>query len=310
MRIFITGGNSFLGHHVLPLLQNANIEYEAPRSFALNILDYTQLSYFVFRMKPDAILHMAALCGGILANKNRPADFLHANTQMALNIYEVARQCEVPYVYSLGSVCMYPEHCSVPFKEDDIWKGYPEKTNAAYGQAKRTLLMLSQTYRQQYGVKGVHLVPVNLYGPHDHFDLVNSHVIPALVRKFDNAVHNNSPYVECWGTGDATREFLYAEDAAEAIVKTVLNKFDFDVPINLGLGIDISIKHLALLIKDLTGFTGDIIFNGAVSDGQPKRLLDVSRARNLLNWSARTDLPEGLIKTIKWYQKNRGLIPV
>ncbi|HVI42222.1 MAG TPA: NAD-dependent epimerase/dehydratase family protein, partial [Anaerovoracaceae bacterium] len=191
----------------------------------------------------------------------------------------------------------------VPFKEDNLWNGYPEETNAPYGQAKRTLLLLSQTYRTQYGIGGAHLIPVNMYGEHDHFDLVNSHVIPALINKFVDAQRNNKEYVECWGTGEATREFLYAGDAVEGIVKAVSMELDTELPINLGTGSDISIKDLAFLIGNLTGFTGQIIFNGQVSDGQPKRQLDVTRAKQMLGFEAKTALKDGLIKTIEWYKK-------
>jgi GDP-L-fucose synthase len=302
MKILITGGNGFLGKHVTPKLQLLNYKVWAPNSKELNVLDRDCLSDKFNKYKPDIILHMAALCGGILANKNSPADFLRDNTQMALNIYEVARENNIKYIYSLGSVCAYPKYCPTPFKEDNIWNGAAEETNFPYGQAKRTLLMLGQTYREQYGFKGAHLIPVNLYGEHDHFDLVNSHVIPALINKFTTAVRNNDPYVECWGSGEATREFLYAGDAADAISEAVLTGFDSDLPINLGTGKEIYIKELAELIKELTGYTGEIVFNGTVSDGQPKRMLDVSRAKELLNWTANTSLKEGVLKTITWYR--------
>lgn len=305
-KIFITGGGGFLGKHVLHELQGENIL--APRSTELNILSFKDLKEYLDKHKPDCILHMAAVCGGILANKNSPADFLTKNTQMGLNIYEAARLCNIKQVYSLGTVCAYPKFCPVPFKEEDIWNGYPEETNAPYSQGKRTLLMLSQTYRQQYGIKGAFLIPVNMYGTYDNFDLTNSHVVPALIRKFVNAVDHNLPEVECWGTGGATREFLAAQDCAQVLVKAVLSGFDHDQPINLGTGKDISIKDLASLIGHLTGFTGKIIFNGTVSDGQPKRLLDVSKAKKLLNWQATTSLTDGLRQTIDWYRSNKHLI--
>lgn len=319
MRILISGGTGFLGKHVNAELHAygyrvhneivndtkcRNIAWALPSS-RMNAESETSVNAVVQELRPDVILHMAAKCGGILANKNNPAGFLRDNTQMGLNVYEAARKYDVPYVYSLGSVCMYPKYCPVPFKEDDIWNGAAEKTNFPYGQAKRTLMMLSQTYREQHGIKGVFLVPVNMYGEYDHFDLTNSHVIPALIRKFHDAIENGASHVECWGSGDATREFLYAGDTAQAIVKTVLGKYDTDLPINLGIGQDISIRNLALLIKDLTGYSGGIIFNGDVSDGQPKRMLDVSRAQEILGWTAKTDLNTGLRKTISWFQKNR-----
>jgi GDP-L-fucose synthase len=207
-------------------------------------------------------------------------------------------------VYTLGSVCSYPLNCPTPFKEDDIFNGYPESTNAPYGQAKRTLMMLGNTYREQYGIAGAHLIPVNLFGPHDHFDLVNSHVIPALINKFVNAVDKGLSTVRCWGTGLATREFFYAEDAAKAIVSAVYQSLDTELPINLGTGKEISIKELAHLIAKLVGFDGEVLFTGEVSDGQPKRRLDVSRAKEMLNFEADTNLLTGLVKTITWYQDN------
>jgi GDP-L-fucose synthase len=314
MRVLVTGGTGFLGKHLLPKL--TNYEVWAPSSRELNVTD-PQCVWNVIGFNPDVILHMAALCGGILANKNSPADFLHKNIDMASNIFHCAQavqfkrilnKTESPRVYTLGSVCAYPKFCPVPFKEDDLWNGYPEETNAPYGMAKRLQLMLGQTYRQQYGIGGAHLIPVNLYGEHDHFDLTNSHVIPALIRKFDTAIEKRLSIVECWGTGEATREFLYAGDAAEAIAKAVTTGFDTDLPINLGTGKDISIKDLAELVGDLTGFQGKIVFNGAVSDGQPKRMLDVSRAREMLSWTAKTDFKTGLLKTIQWFRDNKQAI--
>lgn len=302
MRILITGGTGFLGKHVINKLQNNNHQLFVPSSRDLNLIDKENTIKAVKAMQPDVILHQAALCGGILANKNSPADFLHYNTEMTINIFSAAKDINCKKIYSLGSVCAYPKHCPVPFKEDNLWEGYPEETNAPYGMSKRFLLMMNQTYRQQYGFTGAHLIPVNLYGEHDHFDLINSHVIPALIRKFNNAIISGSPVVECWGSGEATREFLYAGDAAEAIAKAVLTNFDSELPINLGTGKDISIKKLSYLIGKLSGYEGKIIFNGDVSDGQPKRMLDVSRAKEILNWTAATSLEEGLVKTINWFK--------
>lgn len=306
MRILVTGANGFLGNHVLPELyglleDNGEPEIFAPSSKLLNLLDREQTVNYIDKIAPDTILHMAAVCGGILANKNSPADFLHKNIDMASNLYHAALERGVTNIYSLGSVCAYPKFCPIPFHEDNLWNGYPEETNAPYGTAKRVLLMMHQTYREQYGIKGAHLIPVNMYGEHDHFDLINSHVIPALINKFTNAVKKNLPYVECWGSGDATREFLYAGDAAQAISKAVVTGFDSAAPINLGTGKEISIKELASTIKQITGYTGEIIFNGTVSDGQPKRMLDVSKAKELLGWSAKTSLRDGITKTIAWY---------
>lgn len=310
-RIVVTGAGKrgFLGHHVKQAL--TPYKTYGPNDISRHYIMYTGSEYDLVKqdnvdqlfmdLQPDVVIHMAAVCGGILANKNSPADFLRDNTQMSLNIYEGARKFNCNRVYTLGSVCAYPVNCPIPFKEDDLFNGYPEKTNAPYGQAKRTLLMLGQTYREQYGIGGAHLIPVNMYGEHDHFDLINSHVIPALINKFTSG----SDVVECWGTGKATREFLYAGDCAEAIVKAVMDDLDTPLPINIGTGVDISINDLAYLIAELTEFKGDIEFTNEVSDGQPERRLDVSRAKELLNFTAKTDLREGLKKTIKWYLENK-----
>jgi GDP-L-fucose synthase len=312
MKIVITGGRGFLGKHVIrsfcEKMGDAGHAIYQPSSTDMNVLDIINTRDYLNNIGADVILHMAAKCGGILANKNSPADFLRDNTQMALNIYEATHKCGIKSVYSLGSVCAYPKYCPVPFREDDIWNGSAEETNFPYGQAKRTLMMLGQTYRQQYGIGGAHLIPVNMYGEHDHFDLTNSHVIPALINKFDYAITNELPQVECWGTGEATREFLYAGDAADAIAKAVLINFDTNLPVNIGTGQEISIKDLSHLIGKLMGYNGEIIFTGEVSDGQPKRRLDVSRAKQLLKWESKTSLKDGLLQTIKWYQQNKNLI--
>lgn len=302
MKIIVTGGNGFLGKHVVPKLQVPGVEVWAPPSKELDVLDFANFEDRVNRYCPDVILHMAAKCAGILGNRINPADFLRDNTQMALNVYEAARIHHVPKVYSLGSVCAYPKYCPTPFKENDIWNGPAEETNFPYGQAKRTLMMLGQTYRQQYKIQGAHLIPVNMYGEYDNFDPTYSHVIPALIRKFEQARINGDKTVKCWGTGEATREFLYAGDASEIIAKAILTDFDCPLPINLGTGKDISIKNLAHLVGELTNCSADIDFTGEVSDGQPKRMLDVSRAKELLDWEAKTSLKDGLKQVIHWYR--------
>lgn len=308
MRLLITGGTGFLGKHVVERVKESSFIQTiwAPSSSELNLEgNYMRIYESVRDFRPDVILHMAARCGGILANKNNPASFLHQNIDMTSNLFHVSRLTLVKKIYTLGSVCSYPKFCPAPFNEDDIWNGYPEETNAPYGIAKRVQLMFSQTYRQEFDIGGAHLIPVNLYGPGDHFDLTNSHVIPALIRKFDDAITNDKPEVKCWGTGTATREFLYAGDAADGIVSAIEKKLDTDQPINLGTGREISIKDLAYLLKDLMGYEGQIVFTGEVSDGQPRRMLDVSRARKLLGWYARTDFKNGLTKTIEWWKKNK-----
>lgn len=320
MKVMITGGHGFLGKHVtkafeklgytiydgysggLPYYKNTENFVWRPSRIDLDLNTSMRVHFWHEFHMFDSILHMAALCGGILANKNSPADFLAKNIDMSTYIFQLANQCHVEHMYTLGSVCAYPKFCPVPFKEDDIWNGYPEETNAPYGIAKRVQMMLQQTYREQYGLKGAHLIPVNLYGEHDHFDPTNSHVIPALIRKFEDANRMGLGSVKLWGTGQATREFLYAGDAAEAIAKAVHTGFDSPLPINLGTGQDISIEDLAYIIKRLTGSHAYIQFTGEVSDGQPKRMLDVSRAKQLLGWTANTSFETGLKRTIDWYR--------
>lgn len=307
MRLLVTGGTGFLGKHVSEAMGKSYLATQhvwMPSSKELDLSDREEAWEAISSFNPDVILHMAAKCGGILANRNSPADFLHDNLDMASLIYRSAKQLRCA-VYTLGSVCAYPKFCPTPFEEDDIWNGYPEETNAPYGIAKRVQLMLGQTYRQQYGIKGAHLIPVNMYGEYDHFDLTNSHVIPALIRKFDTAIVNKLPQVECWGTGEATREFLYAADCAEAIVAAIEQKLDTELPINLGTGKEISIKELAHLVSDLMGYDGEIVFTRNVSDGQPRRMLDVTRAKAILGWRASTTLKNGLTRTIEWYRRNK-----
>lgn len=304
MKILVTGGNGFLGKHLMPKLQATGHEVWAPSSRQLDMLDRDSSYETITTYKPDAILHMAALCGGILANKNSPADFLHHNVDMTSNLFLAARAMRCKFVYTLGSVCAYPKFCPTPFNEDDLWNGYPEETNAPYGISKRIQLLMGQTYREQYGIGGAHLIPVNMYGEYDHFDPVNSHVIPALIRKFEDANRMGLGHVKLWGTGQATREFLYAGDCAEAIVKAITTQFDSPQPINLGTGTDISIERLAYIVKRLTDSHAIIQFTGEVSDGQPKRMLDVTRARELLGWTADTDFEEGLARTIEWYRNS------
>lgn len=307
--IVVTGGSGFLGQH----LQVAFQPYQKDNKIIFlsrkecNLLHFPDIDSMMFEYSPDVIVHAAAVCGGIKANSKSPADFISRNLEMGTNLFKACRSkktiehrdCKI---YTLGSVCAYPKYCPIPFKEDNLWNGFPEETNAPYGIAKRTLLIMSQAYRQQYGIGGAHLIPVNMYGEYDHFDLENSHVIPALVNKFTNAVDRRENKVTCWGSGTATREFLYAGDAAQAITKAVMTGLDTDLPINLGTGIDISIKDLAYLIGKLTGFQGNIEFTREVSDGQPQRRLDVSRAKDLLDWEAGTKLEDGLVKTILWYR--------
>lgn len=336
-KILVTGASSFLGHHVMPILKiyatnispdnpvkgvvsKPRFEILAPSSKDLNLLDRKAVIEYIVKNKPTTILHLAAKCGGIGANKAAPAEFIHDNLKMTMNLFDAIKEVngwnnntsEVPVVthfYGLGSVCGYPKLCPVPFKEDDMWNGKPEETNLPYGESKRLMFLMQQAFRQQFGLKGAHLVPTNLYGEHDHFDLKNSHVMPALINKFTNAKANALDSVEIWGDGTPTREFLYAGDCADAIVRAVCNGVDYSEPINIGTGVDISISDLADMIRDIVDFKGNLLFTGEVSiNGQPKRCLDISRAKSVLGFEAKTDLKTGLAKTIKWYQNEVGMI--
>jgi GDP-L-fucose synthase len=301
--ILITGGTGFLGKHLQKALKDHHEVHSiwTPSSTQLNLLNKEESSFLIEKFKPDVILHMAALLGGILANKTYPMDYLHQNLDMASNIFHAALQSGCQTIYTIGSVCSYPKITPTPFKEDDLWNGYPEETNAPYGNAKRMLLMMQQAARKQHNMKGAHFLMVNLYGEYDDFDPETSHVIPALIRKCIHAKSNNLPTVEVWGDGTATREFLYAGDAAQALVMALDQKLDTNEPINLGTGKDISIKDLSYLIREVTGYEGQMVFNGGLN-GQPKRLLNIDRAKELLGFQAKTHFMEGLIKTIQWYQ--------
>lgn len=317
-KILITGASSFLGHHVMPLIKNYEFEILAPTSKELNLLKRTSVIDYICLNKPEIILHMAALCGGIGANKASPAEFAHDNLKMFSNIFDGIKYLNkwgreyksqenqyVTHFYGLGTVCAYPKYCPVPFKEEDIWNGYPEETNAPYGNTKRMMLVLQNAFRQQFGLKGAHLICANMFGEYDHFDLKNSHVIPALINKMVQAKQNKENYIEVWGDGTPTREFLYAGDCAKAIVKSVVFGFDCSQPINIGTGNDICIKDLANLIKEVVKFTGEIRFTGEISEnGQPKRRLDISKAKEMLDFVAETNLKDGLNKTVDWYVFN------
>ena len=318
MKILVTGGTGFLGKHVQNELDytDHDVTYVTSKGksdgkFArVDLTDPVQTWDLIGIEQPDVILHMGAVCGGILANKNSPADFLTKNLEMGINIFNAIKHVELfdCKIYTLGTVCAYPKFCPVPFKEDELWNGYPEETNAPYGHAKRTLLMLQNTFREQYGLKGAHLIPVNMFGEYDHFDLTNSHVIPALIRKFDTAIENGDSQVEIWGTGKATREFLYAGDCAKAIVSAINNELDTPDPINIGTGGDISIGELASKIGELCQFKGEIVYDTSKPDGQPKRMLDTSRAKEMLDFIADTDFDEALKRTIDWYRQNKDNI--
>ena len=254
--------------------------------------------------RPQIVIHLAAVVGGIGANRENPGRFFYENVMMGAQMIDGARRHSIEKIVQLGTVCSYPKFASVPFREDEIWNGYPEETNAPYGIAKKALLVQCQGYRDQYGLNAIYLLPVNLYGPGDNFDPASSHVIPALIKKCVDAVEKGKPEIQVWGSGRATREFLYVEDAADAIV-VAAEKYNGREPINLGSGTEISIRELVNLIAAETGFKGEIVWDSTKPDGQPRRALDVSRAAELLGFRARTDFVEGLRRTIEWYRNHR-----
>ncbi len=257
--------------------------------------------------KPDIVIHLAAKVGGIGANRERPGEFFYDNLIMGIQLIEIGRQRQIEKFVALGTICCYPKFTPVPFKEENLWDGYPEETNAPYGLAKKMLLVQSQAYRAQYGFNSIFLMPVNLYGPGDNFDPKSSHVIPALIKKCFDAIDNNNSEIVVWGTGKATREFLYVEDCAEGIILAT-ERYDKSEPVNLGAGFEISIKELAELIAKLTGFKGRVIWDTSKPDGQPRRSLDTTKAFKEFGFKAKTPFEEGLKKTIDWYREHRHQI--
>ncbi len=305
-RIWVTGGNGFLGRFVVPELRARGAEVLAPRSTELDLLIPDAASTFIRENRPDGVIHLAARVGGIGANRARPASFFYANMAMGLHLIEACRKGGVPKVLVLGTVCSYPGFCPVPFKEDELWNGYPEESNAPYGVAKKALLVQLQSYRQEYGMRGIFLIGVNLYGPGDHLDLETNHVIPALIRKFLEAKAAGRDHVELWGTGKASREFLFVQDAARGIVDG-FEKYEGADPVNLGTGEEITILDLAMKIRAVTGFEGELRFNPAYPDGQPRRKLDTTRALERFGWQARVGLDDGLRSTTEWVRGALGL---
>ena len=298
-KILITGSKGFLGRHLVERL-NEKYELLTPSSSELNIENSLFLRQYISEHSPDAVIHLAAVCGGIGANQKSPADFFLKNSLMSLNILSACNEFKIKKLITLGSVCSYPKFTDVPFKEDDIWNGYPEETNAPYGIAKKSLLVGCQAYRQQYGSNFIHLIPVNMYGEYDNFDLKSSHVIPALINKFHDAKTNRLGSVVVWGDGSASREFLYAGDCAEAIEKGLLN-YNSSEPVNIGTGSEITIKELTTKVADLVGYEGNIIYDKKKPNGQPRRCLDTTRAKERFDFVATTTLDEGLKNTYEWY---------
>lgn len=304
-KIMVTGGAGFLGSHVIEQFKEKGCaELIIPRSHQYDLRDSSVTFSLVKDTKPDIIVHLAASVGGIGANSKKPGTLFYDNAAMGIHLMEAARLAQVEKVVICGTICAYPKFAAIPFKEEALWEGYPEETNAPYGLAKKMLLVQSQAYRQQYGFNSIFLLPVNLYGPRDNFDLESSHVIPALIRKCVEAKEKGQERIQAWGTGKVTREFIYVEDAAEAIVLAT-EKYNGAEPVNVGTGEEISIHALASMIANQTGFTGEIVWDSNKPDGQPRRCLDVAKSKALFGFEASTTLKEGLQKTIDWYVKNR-----
>jgi GDP-L-fucose synthase len=304
-RILVTGGAGFLGSFVIEDLARAGFRnIAAPRSSEYDLRQPQAIASLMRDVRPQTIIHLAAVVGGIGANRENAGRFFYENLIMGVELMEQARLGGVEKFVAVGTVCAYPKFTPVPFREDDLWTGYPEETNAPYGLAKKMLLVQAQAYRQQYGFNAIYLLPVNLYGPRDTFDPARSHVIPALIKKCVDAIESGAPRIEVWGTGSASREFLYVEDCARAIVLATRH-YNGAEPVNLGAGREITIRDLVTLVARLTGFRGEIVWDPSKPDGQPRRCLDVSRAEREFNFRAITDFEEGLRRTIQWYLAER-----
>ncbi|NQU09889.1 GDP-L-fucose synthase [bacterium] len=301
--VIVTGGAGFLGSFVVDQLRAHGCpRIVVPRIQEYDLRDRAVIQGLFRETRPTLVLHLAAVVGGIGANRDHPGRFFYENAIMGIELIEQARQCQVPKLAIVGTICAYPKFTPVPFKEDDLWNGYPEETNAPYGIAKKALLVQCQAYREEYGLNAIFLLPVNLYGPRDNFDPRSSHVIPALIKKCVEARNRGDAFIECWGTGSATREFIYVEDAAAGILMAAehYNKPD---PVNIGAGREIAIRDLVGLIARLTQFRGEIRWDHSKPDGQPRRCLDTTRAAQEFGFRAQTPFEEGLRRTIEWYEE-------
>ncbi|MEA2684856.1 MAG: GDP-L-fucose synthase [Actinomycetota bacterium] len=307
--VVVTGGTGFLGRHVAAELEAAGVHVRAVGRSDYDLRQRAQVERLLADSRPDAVVHLAAVVGGIAANEDEPGRFFYENAVMGIELIECCRRAGVPKVLLAGTVCAYPRLAPVPFREASLWDGYPEETNAPYGLAKKMLLVQAQAYRRQYGMNAIYLLPVNLYGPGDSFDLRTGHVVPALVRRFREARAEGDPRVVLWGDGSATREFLFVEDAAVAF-RLALERYDGADPVNVGSGEETSIRDLARMVADVVGFEGAIEWDPSRPNGQPRRRLDTSRAREEFGFTATTSLAEGLRRTVDWYAKVRtGLQP-
>ncbi len=304
-RVLVTGGAGFLGSFVVEKLQARNCQHIfIPRSHEYDLVKSSAVKQLYADAQPHIVIHLAAVVGGIGANRNRPGEFFYKNIMMGVQMMEEGRCFGIEKFVMIGTICAYPKYAPIPFKEEDLWNGYPEETNAAYGIAKKALLVQAQAYRQQYGFNAIYLLPVNLYGPRDNFDLETSHVIPAVIRKCVEAKQKNLPEIVCWGDGSPTREFLYVEDAAEGILLAA-EQYNSRAPVNLGTGVEISIKDLVKKIVTLTGYEGKVVWDTSRPNGQPRRCLDVSKAKEAFGFQARVSLDDGLRRTIDWFMENQ-----
>jgi GDP-L-fucose synthase len=300
--VVVTGGTGFLGRHVTEELQRHGAKVFAVGSRHYDLRRRAETERMLADTSPDAVVHLAAVVGGIGANRREPGRFFYENALMGIELLEACRVSEIPKVVVSGTVCAYPKHAPVPFQESGLWDGYPEETNAPYGLAKKMLLVQAQAYRAQYGMNAVYLLPVNLYGPHDNFDLESSHVIPAMIRKFVEARDRGEPRVTLWGDGSPTREFLHVRDAARAF-RLALERYDGGEPVNLGSGEEIAIRDLAALIARAIGYDGEVVWDPTRPNGQPRRRLATARAREWLGFEATVSLQQGITEVAGWYQR-------
>jgi GDP-L-fucose synthase len=304
-KVTVTGGAGFLGSHLVPKLQQKGVKVFVPLSKNYDLRRPEAIKKMFNKFLPDIVIHLAAVVGGIGANQKNPGKFFYDNAIMGIQLMEEARRRGITKFVNIGTICSYPKHTPVPFKEKDLWNGYPEETNAPYGLAKKMLIVQSQGYRRQYGFNSINLLQVNLYGPGDNFNPETSHVIPALIKKCADAIRMGEKEIIIWGSGKPTREFLYVEDAARGIILAT-EKYNKSAPINLGAGFEISINDLAKLIARLIGFKGKVVFDRSKPDGQPRRRLDVSKAKKEFSFKAKEKLEHGLKKTIIWYKNSHG----